>query len=130
MTRKLHISKFIIATFLLSLATLKVAESKPVPGHDLLLFQSELENRRISYERSRTLGEQGAVSQAYVEQQEAKYRLFAVQVVYYQRLTGDSQKDYARLLKIQNAESCPEFRNSAPSSKFENPNQPSTLPSP
>jgi multidrug resistance efflux pump len=118
MMRKLQISKLIIATFLLSLVTLKVAESKPVYDPDLVVFQSELENRRINYERSRSLFEQGAVSQTFVDQKEAKYKLFAAQVIYYQHLTGNSQKkDYARLLKIQNAESCPEFRNPEPSSQ-------------
>jgi multidrug resistance efflux pump len=117
MMRKLHISKLIVATFLLSLVTLNVAESKPVHDPDLVVFQSELENRRINYERSRSLFEQGAVSRTFVDQKEAKYKLFADQVAYYQHLTGNSQRDYARLLKIQNAESCPEFRNSEPSSQ-------------
>jgi multidrug resistance efflux pump len=130
MTRKLYISKLVIATFLLSLATLKVAASKPVHDLDFALFQAELENRRISYERTKTLGEAGAVSQTYVDHKEAKYKLFAAQVVYYQHLTGDAQKDYARLLKIQNAETCPEFQNSHPSNKFENSNPPSFQPSP
>jgi hypothetical protein len=67
MTRKLYISKLVIATFLLSLATLKVAASKPVHDLDFALFQAELENRRISYERTKTLGEAGAVSQTYVD---------------------------------------------------------------
>ena len=129
MGRKLHISKFIIVTSLLSLATLKAAESKPTHDTDLILFQAELENRRVSYERIVPLGEAGALSQMYVDQQEAKYKLFAAQVVYYQRLTGDSKKDYARLLKIQNTETCPEFRNSDPGSKSEKLT-PSSLPSP
>jgi outer membrane protein TolC len=130
MVKKLYPVTAMIAASLLSLATLRIAESKPINGSDLALFQAELENRRVSYQRTRLLGKEGAVSQTYVDQTEAKYKLFATQVIYYQRLAGNEQKDYARLLKIQIAESCPQVLNPDPSDKIGPGSQPNVLPSP